>query len=99
MSDVDGNTEERGGTISVFNGPEPQVHVVDRAEAEAALVGRWLADRAAEGVTPGEMSVFIRSRAEVPRALAAAEAAGLPVTLLDDEVKTGRDRVSVGTMH
>ena len=27
------------------------------------------------------------------------EAAGLPVRLLDDDVKTSRDRVSVGTMH
>lgn len=50
-------------------------------------------------VTPGEMSVFVRSPLELPRARVAVEAAGLPVTLLDDDVKTARDRVSVGTMY
>jgi superfamily I DNA/RNA helicase len=45
------------------------------------------------------MSVFVRSPAELPRARAAVETAGLPAALLDDDVKTARDRVSVGTMH
>ena len=76
LSDVDGNTEERGGTISVFNGPAPLIRVFDSAEAESTMVGRWLAARASEGVTPGEMSVFVRSAAELPRARAAVEAAG-----------------------
>jgi mRNA-degrading endonuclease RelE of RelBE toxin-antitoxin system len=98
VSDVDGNTEERSGTISVFNGPDPLVRVLDSAEEESAVVGRWLAQRAAEGMTPGEMSVFVRSPVELPRARAAVEAAGLPITLLGDDVKTARDRVSVGTM-
>ncbi|PYO01729.1 MAG: DNA helicase [Candidatus Rokuibacteriota bacterium] len=99
VSDVDGNTEERGGTVSVFNGPPPLLRVLESAEEESAVVGRWLADRAAEGMTPGEMSVFVRSPVELPRARAAVDAAGLPVALLDDDVKTARDRVSVGTMH
>ncbi len=99
VSDVDGNTEERGDAISVFNGPEPLLRVLDSAGEESAVVGRWLAARAAEGMTPGEMSVFVRSAVELPRARAAVEAAGLPITLLDDDVKTARDRVSVGTMH
>ena len=29
MSDVDGNLEERKGTVSVFNGPLPAIHVVE----------------------------------------------------------------------
>jgi hypothetical protein len=99
VSDVDDNTEDRSGTISVFNGPTPMLRVVDSAEEESAVVGRWLAKRAAEGVTPGEMAVFVRSAVELPRARAAVEASGLPVALLDDDVKTSRDRVSVGTMH
>jgi hypothetical protein len=99
VSDVDGNTEERRGTISVFNGPDPLVRVLDRAEDESALVGRWLAERASEGVPPEEMSVFVRSPAELPRARAAVEAAGLRVTLLDDAVKTLRGHVAVGVMH
>jgi len=99
VSDVDGNTEERGGTISVFNGADPLVRVLDSVEEESTVVGRWLADRGSEGVVPGEMSVFVRSSAQLPRARAAVEAAGLSVALLDETVKTARDRVSVGIMH
>ena len=99
VSDVDGNMEERGGTISVFNGPDPLLRVLDTPEEESAVVGRWLADRVAEGVAPGEMSVFVRSPLELPRARAAVEAAGLLAALLDDDGKLGRDRVAVGTMH
>jgi len=63
------------------------------------VVARWLAERVAEGVAPGEIAVFVRSAAELPRARAAVQAAGLPVSLLDDEVKIVRDSVPVGTMH
>jgi len=82
----------------VFNGPDPLLRVLDSAEEECTVVGRWLAERATEGVTAGEMSVFVRSPMELPRARAAVEAAGLLVAPLDDDVKTGRDRVAVGTM-
>jgi len=99
VTDVDGNTEDRGGAISVFNGADPILRVLDSAEEESTMVGRWLAERASEGMTPGEMAVFVRSPAELPRALAAVETAGLLAALLDDDVKTVRDRVSVGTMH
>jgi superfamily I DNA/RNA helicase len=53
VTDVDGITEERGGTISVFNGPDPALRILDNAEEECAVVGRWLAERAAEGLRPG----------------------------------------------
>ncbi len=99
VTDVDGNTEDRGGAISVFNGADPVLRVLDSAEEESTVVGRWLAERASEGVTPGEMAVFVRSPVELPRARAAVETAGLLAALLDDDVKTARDRVSVGTMH
>jgi hypothetical protein len=98
ITDVDGNTEDRRGTISVFNGPAPEVRVLSTAEEEAAVVGRWLAERVAEGVAPAEMAVFVRSAAELPRAEAAVQAARLLVSPLDDEMKTVRDRVAVGTM-
>jgi len=99
ITDVDGNVEDRRATISVFNGPVPVLRVVDTAAEESAVVGRWLAERAAEGVAPGEMAVFVRSAVELPRAQAAVEAAGLGISVLDEAVRTVRDRVPVGTMH
>src|SRR3989475_8278908 len=42
LSDVDGNTEQRNGTISLFNGPQPEIDVFDSREAETQAVGAWL---------------------------------------------------------
>ncbi|HEY3285094.1 MAG TPA: 3'-5' exonuclease [Armatimonadota bacterium] len=99
VADVDGNVEDRSDTVSVFNGPPPTIETFGTPEEEIKSVGRWLAARAAEGVRPEEIGVFVRSAAEVARASAAVEAAGLAPTVLDERVKRVRDRVSVGTMH
>ncbi len=99
ISDVDGNVEDRRATISVFNGPSPVVRVLQNPADEQRAVGQWLAERVAEGFAPGEMAVFVRSAAEVPRAEAAVAAAKLNAGVLDEALRTVRDRVAVGTMH
>lgn len=45
------------------------------------------------------MAVFVRSAAQLARARAAVEAAGLPFTLLDERVQTKAGQVSIATMH
>jgi hypothetical protein len=99
IADVDGVVEQRGGTISVFNGPRPTLAVVDTPDDEIEAASRWLGERLADGVKPEEIAVFVRSDAELPRARAAVEAAGLPHTLLDERAETTRCHVAVGTMH
>ena len=99
LSDVDGNMEERRGTISVFNGPKPTIMVLDTPEDEIETVSNWLSDRASEGVMPHEMGVFVRSAAELERGGAAVENAGFPFRVLDDKVETTSGYVSISTMH
>jgi mRNA-degrading endonuclease RelE of RelBE toxin-antitoxin system len=99
LSDVDGITEGRKGTVSLFNGPEPSVVAFDCPEDEIRAVGQWLSARAKEGLAPHEIGVFVRSEAELTRARAAVEAAGLPAKVLDDNVETASGRVSIGAMH
>jgi len=99
VTDVDGNREERKGTVSLFNGPAPVVECFDSSEAESSAVGRWLAARAKEGMAPHEMGVFVRSDAELVRARAAVDKAGLAVKVLDENVEVASGRVSMGTMH
>ncbi len=99
LSDVDGNTEERTGTISTFNGPPPEIMVLETPEAEIKAVSEWLAVRSEEGVMPHEIGVFVRSAAEADRARAATEDAGLPFNVLDENVETTSGRVSISTMH
>src|SRR5262249_2730598 len=86
LSDVDGNTEQRVGTISVFNGPPPIIHVLARAADESHLVGSWLVECSNAGVMLHEMGVFVRSPAELDRARAAVEQTGLPFKVLDENV-------------
>jgi mRNA-degrading endonuclease RelE of RelBE toxin-antitoxin system len=99
LSDVDGNTEERKGTISTFNGPKPDVMVLETADAESKAVSDWLAARIKEGGVPHEIGVFVRSADELGRARAAVERAGLPFKLLDESVETTSGRASISTMH
>jgi superfamily I DNA/RNA helicase len=99
VSDVDGNTEERRGTISTFNGPPPDIMVLGTPEEEIKAVSQWLAERTKEGVVPHEIGVFVRSPAELDRARAAVEEAKLPYKVLDDNVETTTGRASISTMH
>jgi superfamily I DNA/RNA helicase/mRNA-degrading endonuclease RelE of RelBE toxin-antitoxin system len=99
VSDVDGNTEERGDTISVFSGPAPSIQIFKRPQAEAEAVGFWLAERNQDGLRPDEMAVFVRSEAELERAQTAVETAGLSFKILDEQIETVSGFVSLGTMH
>jgi superfamily I DNA/RNA helicase len=99
VSDVDGNKEERRGTISVFNGPSPVVATFESEEAEIEAVGAWLTARDKEGVAPHEIGVFVRSDAELERARDSVTKAGLPFKLLDEHVETVSGQVSISTMH
>jgi mRNA-degrading endonuclease RelE of RelBE toxin-antitoxin system len=99
VSDVDGNSEDRSDTVSVFNGPPPAVHALKSESEEAALAGKWMADRAKGGVLPHEFGVFVRSSAQLDRAQAAVKAAGLAFRILDEHVETINGHVSISTMH
>jgi superfamily I DNA/RNA helicase len=99
LSDVDGNTEERRGTISVFNGPVPIIVTLDSQEKEIETVAQWLADRTSEGLKPHEIGVFVRSASELDRARTAVEKAKLPFKVLDDNVETTIGHVSISTMY
>ena len=99
VSDVDGNTEDRRGTVSVFNGPQPNIVIVDTQEDEIKKVSQWLTERIGEGVLPHEIGIFVRSAAELDRGRAAVEEAGLSFTILDKNVETTSSHVSLSSMH
>jgi superfamily I DNA/RNA helicase len=68
VSDVDGNIESRRGTVSVFNGLEPEVAAYPTIEEEATAVGEWIARRIQEGTLAHEIAIFVRSDAQLDRA-------------------------------
>lgn len=99
VTDVDGNVDDRAGTVSVFNGPAPAVQAFGDEAAEVAAVGRWLAAQAAEGGEAAELAVLVRSEAQVARARAAVTAAGLECRVLDETMQPQAGRVGIATMH
>lgn len=99
LSDVDGNTEKRRDTVSVFNGPEPVILALATEAEEIKAVGQWLADRISEGIKPHEIGIFVRSDAQLDRAVGAVQAAGLTCKVLDEHVETMPGLVSLSTMH
>lgn len=99
IADVDGNTESRRDAISVFNGVAPIVQIFKDTGDEIAGVAGWLRNRVDEGVAPHEIGVFVRSDAELERATAAIEAAGILLKVLDDRMEAVSGYAAVGTMH
>jgi mRNA-degrading endonuclease RelE of RelBE toxin-antitoxin system len=100
VADVDGNTEDRRGTVSVFNGPAPIIQTFKTQQEEVDAVAAWLVDRTkADGVVAHEIGVFVRSAAEIDRARAAVAKAGLPFKVLDEHLEPSSGQVAVCTMH
>jgi len=99
VTDVDGNREDRSDAVSVFNGPPPTIQSFESECEEIKAVAQWMADRAKEGIMPHEFGVFVRSDAQLDRARAAFQEAGMAFKVLDDHVETTSGHVSICTMH
>ncbi|MCK4618449.1 MAG: UvrD-helicase domain-containing protein [Desulfobacterales bacterium] len=99
LSDVDGNKEERRGTISIFNGPKPTIIILDTPEDEIQNIAKWISGQIKEGLMPHEVGVFVRSESELSRGIAAVEKTGIPFKVLDDNIETTSNHISISTMH
>lgn len=99
VTDVDGNTQDRSETVSVFNGPPPIILSLKEESAEIKAVGSWISERAKSGVLPHEFGVFVRSAAQLARAQMAVKEGGLAFKVLDEHVETSSGYVSISTMH
>lgn len=99
VRDVDGLSDDRAGTVSVFNGPEPGLAVLADETAEASHVAAFLRDAVAGGIAPAEIGLFVRTRDELGRARAAVRMADLDCHELSERGAAPGGRVSIGTMH
>jgi superfamily I DNA/RNA helicase len=99
LVDVDGNVEERRGTVSVFNGPTPAIEICDDSDAESRTVGKWIAERLKSGLQPDEIGIFVRDRPQLNRAIAAITQSGAIPVELDNRVTPAQGCVAVSTMH
>ncbi len=99
VRDMDGLEETRKGTVSVFDGPRPQVMKLDDVAAEHAAVLAFLNSALSDGLQPDEIGLFVRSRAQLDRARTVARDAGfVPIEPGDTPTAPGSNLI-VGTMH
>lgn len=99
LSDVDGVSESRRGTISAFNGPEPVVRILKSSAEETKLIANWIKKRIAQGVLPHQIGIFVRSDSELARARAVVEGAEFGAFALDTFSEAAVGLVAIGTMH
>jgi len=76
VADVDGNVENRRHTISVFNGPPPDIRVLEDIDAEIGAVRQWLEAHCKDGLLPHESGLFVRSSGEMDHAIPAVAKTG-----------------------
>ena len=99
VRDVDGIEEDRRGTVSVFNGPEPRISLFDDATAESAALAEKVKELVAAGIPQEEVGIFVRSEAELTRARSVVKGAGEKALELSHKVQDRTGRIAIGTMH
>lgn len=99
VSDVDGNIEDRTGTISVFTGEHPEILCFDDTDAEIDGVSDIILRVLAQGIVPDEVAIFVRSDKQMPRARAAFKRAGIEWTELERTSLPPSGKVALSTMH
>ncbi|MGE9296009.1 MAG: 3'-5' exonuclease [Puniceicoccales bacterium] len=99
VQDVDGVTEERRGTVSVFNGPDPVIRTYPSPEAEVDGVADWIKSLVDEGVAQAEIGLFVRSKEQLARARQAVRNSGHQQLELSERFEEAKGRISIGTMH
>jgi hypothetical protein len=99
LLELDGAEEDRTGVQSVFDGPPPLIQAHKSQEAEKEAVAAWIVESVADGVSPGEIGVLVRTEDEFPRARRAIEAAAHEFESLADGIPSDPGRVVVATMH
>jgi len=99
VTDADGETAQRGDTISVFNGAAPIVRHFQSEQDEIDGVSDWLRRLISEGLSPHEVAVVVRSEEQIPRAASAVQAAGASSCVLDSRVDVRKQSVPILTMH
>jgi hypothetical protein len=98
--DLDGGHVLRGGVISLFRGPSPELQRFNNAGDQAAGVAKEIAELLEAGFDPGAIGVFARTQKELEPLEEALTRAGIrSVRLRNNMPLTDMSLVRLGTMH
>jgi hypothetical protein len=89
--DLDGIEEGRQGTVSVFDGPLPELLLAEDEAEERENTANFLKSCLAQGIAANEIGLLVRGQGQLGRARAAVRAAGLD--------SRDEDGVDIEVMH
>jgi UvrD-like helicase C-terminal domain/AAA domain len=98
ITDQDGIEESRRGTVSVFDGPDPDVQLFDNERDEIDVVAGWLNARIKEGAKPDELAILIRGPNQLSRARAVAKATDAAIHIVTMHDAKGLEFCAVAVM-
>jgi superfamily I DNA/RNA helicase len=98
VRDIDGEEDQRRGTVSVFDGVEPVIVVAPTIEEEAAAASQLLRNILEQGISANEIGIFCRSNDQIARASKIAELADAK-TISSLAARSPEEAVLIGTMH
>lgn len=98
IRDVDGLEEDRRGTVSVFEGLEPEVVIAGDEAEEARAAATFLKQALTNGFAAGEIALFVRAPEQLARARAIADAVGLPYRTATTR-RQDEESALIGVMH
>ena len=99
ISDVDGNSESRTGTISLFDGPAPEIKIFDDFESEQEAVAIWIKSIIGNGINAQDIALIVRSEEQLNRAKQIVKFANLAFVVLEEDVEVQEGKVTISTMH
>lgn len=99
IADMDGVEEGRRGTVSMFDGPPPDLQLAIDEDGEVATVAAFVRACVASGMSHGEICILFRSSRQAERARTAARQADAPFVELSDARDRDPARLSLATMH
>jgi len=98
VRDVDGEEDQRKGTVSVFDGVEPVIVVAPTTEEEATAASQFLRNLLEQGIPANEIGIFCRSNDQIARASKVAELAAV-ATVSSLAARGPEEALLIGTMH
>lgn len=98
ITDQDGIEESRRGTVSVFDGPDPDVQLFDSEAEKAAAVAAWLKARIDEGTKTNELAILVRGERQLARARAVVKSAGTDIRVITMHEAKGLEFCAVAVM-
>jgi len=100
QDDLDGGTEQRSGTISLLNGPEPVLRPFASATEQADFVAEEIFRLTQQGISPSEIGIFSRTKNLLKSIEKSLKKQKIACIRLDEqEADTVADAVNTGSMH